>query len=91
MRIDPAWLAVGCGAIAGDSCGTCGIPIAGAPSAGIVLPREELATWSMRGHFDDPAAAGCQATAQGNFVDPAPESVVHRCRTIFVLTSLARH
>jgi hypothetical protein len=87
---DPAWLAVGCGAIAGDSCGTCGIPIAGAPSAGIVLPREELATWSMRGHFDDPAAASCQMNATAGLGDPSPELVVHRCRTIFVVTSLAK-
>ncbi len=88
--IDPAWLAVRCGVLAGDSCGACGTPIAAEPSTGIVLPREEFATWSMRGHFDDPAASSCVLAAQGNVPDPAPESIVHRCRTTFVLTSLTR-
>ena len=89
--IDPPWLAVGCSVIAGDACGTCGTPIAAHPASGIVLPREGSATWSMSGHFDDPASSSCVLAGQGNVADPAPESIVHRCRTTFVLTSLARH
>lgn len=88
--IDPAWLAVDCGVIAGDSCGTCGTAIAAEPSAGIALPREDYARWSIRGHFDDPAAASCQSNATAGVGDPSPDLVVHRCRTTFVLTSLTR-
>ncbi|HEX4898008.1 MAG TPA: hypothetical protein VFV53_06565 [Candidatus Limnocylindrales bacterium] len=88
LSIEPAWLSSGCGYLSGDACGWCGLSLAIVPGSG-VLPTEEVARWSVRGHFDDPAAASCRAT--GPIVgDPSPEAIVFGCRTTFVLTSLDR-
>jgi hypothetical protein len=86
--IEPAWLSSGCGYLSGDACGWCGLNLAIEPGTG-VLPTEQVAHWSVRGHFDDPAAASCRAT--GPIVgDPSAEAIVFACRTTFVLTSLLR-
>jgi hypothetical protein len=77
---------MGCGLLSGDACGSCGVALAVDPEYG-ALPREEPGRWSFRGHFDDPAAAGCRATAPV-VGDPSPAQIVHRCRTTFVLTWL---
>ena len=88
LPIEPAWLSSGCGYLSGDACGWCGLNLAIKPGSG-VLPSEEVARWSLRGHFDDPAAASCRAT--GPIVgDPSAEAIVFGCRTTFVLTSLRR-
>jgi hypothetical protein len=86
--IEPAWMGAGCGYLSGDACGWCGFTTAVDPRFG-VLPDEEVARWSISGHFDDPAAMSCHRVAPGAG-DPSPEAVVHRCRTTFVLTSLVR-
>jgi hypothetical protein len=88
VPIEPAWMGDGCEYLSGDACGSCGIPVAVEPQFGL-LPGEELARWSFRGHFDDPAAASCRLVSPVAG-DPVPELVVHRCRTTFVLTSLIR-
>jgi hypothetical protein len=84
--IEPAWFGMGCGLLSGDACGSCGVALAVDPEYG-ALRREEPARWSFRGHFDDPAADGCRATAP-IVGDPSRAQIIHRCRTTFVLTSL---
>lgn len=88
LPIEPEWLSSGCGYLSGDACGSCGLNLAIEPGTG-VLPTEQVAHWSVRGHFDDPAAGSCRAT--GPIVgDPSAEAIVFGCRTTFVLTSLRR-
>jgi hypothetical protein len=86
LPVDPVWLASGCGYLSGDACGSCGLNLAVMPGWG-TLPAEQPGRWALRGHFDDPAADGCRATAP-IVGDPSPAQIIHRCRTTFVLTWL---
>jgi hypothetical protein len=64
------------------------LPIAIAPSLGDAIPT---GTWlSVRGHFDDPAAAGCQRTYPAEWGLPSePHAVqVLQCRELFVVTGI---
>lgn len=89
-QVDPAWLGSGCSMLSGDACGTCGLPIATDPALGVTIPDQEAATWSFRGHFDDPAAATCHAPIPAQLDTPVPEYVAHLCRMTFALTDLTR-
>jgi len=87
--IEPVWMSVDCSSLSGDACGWCGLPLAADPQYG-TLPVGESALWAFRGHFDDPVAATCRLVAPESSSDPSPEAVIHRCRTMFVVTSLTR-
>ncbi|HET7472432.1 MAG TPA: hypothetical protein VFJ71_04845 [Candidatus Limnocylindrales bacterium] len=57
------------------------------PSAGD-LQHQYARRWvTIRGHFDDPAAATCRATGPAG-VTPSRTQAVEICRTMFVLTSI---
>ena len=89
--LEPAWLGQGCFSLSGDACGSCGLDLVSDPASGVSIPDLESARWRFRGHFDDPAAAGCRATLPpaGDTVLPG-EVLVHFCRTRFVVTELER-
>ena len=88
VPVEPAWFSPRCGSLSGDACGSCDIPLAVDPQFG-ALPREDHALWSFSGHFDDPAAASCGPVV-GTVDALTLASIVLRCRTTFVLTSLVR-
>jgi hypothetical protein len=57
------------------------------PSAGDVQRRYARRWVTIRGHFDDPAAATCRASGPAD-VTPSKTQAVAICRTMFVLTSI---
>jgi hypothetical protein len=89
---EPAWLAASSSAalIAGPGSGT-GVPLH-FPPEGVAIPSEG-STISLRGHFDDAAAAGCHLSLPmpgepGASISPVDiESVVLLCRQAFVVES----
>lgn len=87
--IEHDWLGLECGMLWGDACGTCGLRIAAHPDAGIEMPERDYARWAIRGHFDDPAAAGCTPGPDDD-TGRIEQAAVHTCRTTFVLTKLER-
>jgi hypothetical protein len=87
--IEHDWLGLECSMLWGDACGTCGLRIAAHPDAGIDMPERDHARWSIRGHFDDPAAAEC-APGPDDDTGRIEQAAVHTCRTTFVLTKLER-
>jgi hypothetical protein len=57
------------------------------PSLGDLQRRYARRWVTIRGHFDDRAAAGCRATGPAG-VTPTKAQAVAICRTMFVLTSI---
>ena len=88
---EPSWFGQGCFSLSGDACGSCGLDLASDPASGVAMPDLESARWRFKGHFDDPAAAGCRATVPPAGDTVLPEEVlIHFCRTRFAVTELTR-